>query len=205
MHKSYQSTRPSANRLLQKRWDDKYFSEHRLLVRDARPTVDTRPPRTYMHLHMKLKKLQIEEERSATIERDNRILLEKMSNIMRTTGSIDNHNDYESKSLNHEKRRRELLRVSRENSTMIKRIVERKPDISRTSWSSSWSKNLSYLDNISKYDLDWHESKPISRQLHSREPSSRRPTTGPRENRNAIKNTAETDETETTKLDKNEA
>lgn len=32
MHKSYQSTRPSANRLLQKKWDDKYYSEHRLLV-----------------------------------------------------------------------------------------------------------------------------------------------------------------------------
>ena len=62
-------------------------------------------------------------------------------------------------SLNHEKRRRELLRVSRENSTMIKRIMDRKPDISRQTWSSSWSKNLSYLDNIAKYDLEWQESK----------------------------------------------
>jgi len=62
-------------------------------------------------------------------------------------------------SLNHEKRRRELLRVSRENSSMIKRIVDRKPDLSRSSWTESWSKNLSYLDNISKFDLEWHESK----------------------------------------------
>ena len=103
--------------------------------------VDTRPPRTYMHLHLKLKKLQViqqfvnfckihcnssdkkeenkvdistaiplemfaifiilfvqlEEERLATIERDNRILLEKMSYIMRTRGRIDNRNDYEYK------------------------------------------------------------------------------------------------------------
>jgi hypothetical protein len=62
-------------------------------------------------------------------------------------------------SLNHEKRRRELLRVSRENSAMIKRIMDRKPDLSRESWTSSWSKNLSYLDNISKFDNEWHESK----------------------------------------------
>ncbi len=41
--------------------------------------------------------MQLEEERSATVERDNRILLEKMSNIMRTTGRIDNRNDYEAK------------------------------------------------------------------------------------------------------------
>jgi E3 ubiquitin-protein ligase TRIP12 len=46
---------------------------------------------------MKLKKLQLEEERTATIERDNRILLEKMSHIMQTTGRIDNRNEYESK------------------------------------------------------------------------------------------------------------
>ncbi len=42
---------------------------------------------------------------------------------------------------------------------MIRRIIDRKPDLSRESWSSSWSKNLSYLDNISKYDSEWHESK----------------------------------------------
>ena len=41
--------------------------------------------------------LQLEEERLATIERDNRILLEKMSFIMRTSGRIDNKNDYEYK------------------------------------------------------------------------------------------------------------
>ncbi|CAF0753815.1 unnamed protein product [Rotaria sordida] len=205
MHKSYQPTRPAANRLLQKKWDDKYYSEHRLLVRDARPTVDTRPPRTYMHLHMKLKKLQLEEERSATIERDNRILLEKMSNIMRTTGSIDNRNDYEAKSLNHEKRRRELLRVSRENSTMIKRIMDRKPDLSRESWTSSWSKNVSYLDNISKYDSDWHESKPGSRQIHSRQQSSKRSIDGPRENQKNIKALVMPNVTDITKADNNDS
>lgn len=37
--------------------------------------------------------LQLEEERLATIERDNRILLEKISRIMRTRGSVDNHNE----------------------------------------------------------------------------------------------------------------
>jgi E3 ubiquitin-protein ligase TRIP12 len=37
----------------------------------------------------------LEEERAATIERDNRILLEKMSQIMRTTGGVDNRNEYE--------------------------------------------------------------------------------------------------------------
>jgi len=41
--------------------------------------------------------LQSEEERMAIVERDNRILLEKMSKIMRTTGSVNTRNDYEYK------------------------------------------------------------------------------------------------------------
>ena len=99
--------------------------------------VDTKPPPTYMHLHLKLKKLQLEEERLAQVvkdytkgksdkmrvrlclhqiipqvERDNRILLEKMAHIMRTRGRVDNINSYQYKSLNKEKRQRELVRVT---------------------------------------------------------------------------------------------
>lgn len=56
--------------------------------------IDNKPPATYMHLHLNLKKLQMEEERRATIERDNQILLEKMLHIMRTRGEVDNTNNY---------------------------------------------------------------------------------------------------------------
>jgi hypothetical protein len=36
--------------------------------------------------------------------------------------------------------------------------MENKPD-SKDDWKSSWSKTASYLDNISRYDPDWHRSK----------------------------------------------
>jgi hypothetical protein len=42
-------------------------------------------------------------------------LLEKMSSIMRTRGSVDNHNNYHARSLNKTKRQRELLRLTHEN------------------------------------------------------------------------------------------
>ena len=71
-----------------------------------------------MHIHLKLKKLQVEEERLAVVERDNRILLEKMSWIMRTKGQVDNWNHYKQKSLNKCTRQRELLRVSHENQVL---------------------------------------------------------------------------------------
>ena len=58
-------------------------------------------------------------------------------------------------SLNHEKRRRELLRVSKENATMSKRIQNRKAEMSRDAWKRDSSKNNGYLFNISKYGPNW--------------------------------------------------
>ncbi|XP_052785251.1 sperm axonemal maintenance protein CFAP97D1-like isoform X1 [Mya arenaria] len=155
MFRSYQSVLPSSNKLLQMRWDQTYYKEHRRLVKEAQPMVDTKAPATYMHLHLKLKKLQLEEERLATIERDNRILLEKMSYIMRTRGRVDNRNNYEYKSLNREKRQRELLRVTKENQAILKRIMLRKPEYSAQKWQNEWEENQAFMDSISHFPKDW--------------------------------------------------
>ena len=40
---------------------------------------------------------------------------------MRTKGRVDNHNDYEHKSLNKTKRQRELLRVTHENQVRVEK------------------------------------------------------------------------------------
>ncbi|CAG5116833.1 unnamed protein product [Candidula unifasciata] len=155
MHRSYYPILPSQNKFLQKRWDDKYYSEHVKKVRDAAPVVDTRPPATFLHLHLRLKKLQLEEERLSTIERDNRLLLEKMSYIMRTRGRVDNRNNYMNKSLNLEKRKRELLRVTKENQLILYRINMRKPEYNHQKWQLEWEKNQKFMDNISAYPVDW--------------------------------------------------
>jgi len=168
MHRSYQSILPTHNKLLQKRWDTTYYNEHRRKVRDAVPMVDTKAPPTYMHLHLKLKKLQLEEERLATIERDNRILLEKMSYIMRTRGRVDNRNNYEYKSLNREKRQRELLRVTKENQAILYRINMRRPEYSHKKWQEEWEENQKFMDNISHYPQEWWIKEPKKDEEQSR-------------------------------------
>lgn len=62
----------------------------------------------------------LQEDRYAQIERDNRLLLEKMSQIMRK-GGIDNYNNTAkySKSLNREARKRELHKITRENQVQV--------------------------------------------------------------------------------------
>jgi len=172
MHRAYQPITPANNKLLKKRWDMTRYDTHRRKVHSAAAVIDNHPPKTYLHLHLKLKKMQIEEERYATVERDNRILLEKMSCIMRTKGRVDNHNDYEHKSLNKTKRQRELLRVTHENQAILKRITSKEPHLNHVNWEEEWRTNQQYMDNIAQYPKDWYKeivrkTKPRPRRKSS--------------------------------------
>ena len=58
-------------------------------------------------------------------------------------------------SLNREKRQRELLRVTRENQEILKRINMRKPEYSVQQWARDWEENQQFMDNISAFPKDW--------------------------------------------------
>ncbi|KAM4701319.1 uncharacterized protein CFAP97D2 [Discoglossus pictus] len=169
MHRSYQPILPCGNKYLQQKWDKTYYDEHKQKVKAAKPMVDTNSPHTYVHLNMKLKKLKLEEERLTVIERDNRLLLEKMSTIMRTKGRIDNKNNYEAKSLNKEKRAQELLTISRENQSILDRISKCEPQYQVEKWHEDWIKAEKYMDSIAKYPRGWY--------LPEQEKKSKRKTT----------------------------
>jgi len=161
MHRAYQPLTATHNKLLQKRWDSTRHETHRRKVHQAEAVIDNHAPKTYLHLHLKLKKLQLEEERLATVERDNKILLEKMSCIMRTKGRVDNRNDYKQKSLNKSKRQRELLRVTHENNAILKRIASKEPNFNHLQWEDDWKINQQYMDNIAKYPKDWYKDRKL--------------------------------------------
>ena len=62
-------------------------------------------------------------ERYTEIERENRILLEKMSNIMQNPKpSLYNPDGKPKKSLNREKRRQDLVKITLENQAFLKRL-----------------------------------------------------------------------------------
>eukprot|EP00058_Branchiostoma_floridae_P023509 XP_002608999.1 hypothetical protein BRAFLDRAFT_124007 [Branchiostoma floridae] len=165
-YRSYQPITPANNKLLKKRWDQKRFYTHRMKVQNASPVIDNKPPRTYMHLHLKLKKLQVEEERLATVERDNRILLEKIGFIMRTGGRVDNINrDYIPKSLNKTKRQREILRITHENHAILKRISSKEPTYNHLQWEEEWKVNSIRGGDV-KIDFSYHHYPDLSRVLN---------------------------------------
>ncbi|XP_018421739.1 PREDICTED: uncharacterized protein C17orf105 homolog [Nanorana parkeri] len=80
------------NNTLKKKWDTYHYHCHMMRVKTARSEVDNKPPWIYLNHHVQMKKMQMEQERLAVIERDNQLLVEKISHIMRTRGSVDNWN-----------------------------------------------------------------------------------------------------------------
>jgi len=57
-------------------------------LRNMKCSIDNKPPTTQRHLKRNAKKEALLEERYASIERENRLLLEKMSYIMKVSAGI---------------------------------------------------------------------------------------------------------------------
>ncbi|XP_077988134.1 sperm axonemal maintenance protein CFAP97D1-like [Glandiceps talaboti] len=174
MHRTYQSIQPCQSRILQRKWDQKYYDAHRQKLKEVKASVDNKPPRTYMHIHCKIKTLQMKEERLATIERDNRILLEKMSMIMRTQGRVDNRNNYDYRSLNREKRQKELLRVTKENQEILRRIMASEPEYDHKKWQKDWHENEELIDDISRYPRDWWQQQQRAKENKKKKKQKKR-------------------------------
>ena len=159
MHRAYQPITPANNKLLKKKWDELRFDTHRQKVISAQPIIDNQPPETYLHLHMKAKKKQMEEERMAIVERDNRLLVEKMAHVMKGKPSFETTSKTHKKgSLNRTRRQRDLLRVTHENQAILKRIQSKEPEYNHLQWLDQWHVNESYMANISKYP-QWNKWK----------------------------------------------
>ncbi|XP_016086263.1 uncharacterized protein [Sinocyclocheilus grahami] len=151
MHKSYQPLKPSTNKYLQQRWDQTRYEDHRSKVREAKPVVNTKGIQTPAHIQQKLKKIQVQDERMFTIERDNHLLASELAAISRSKGRVDHRNIYPECSLNAEKRREELLQVTHENQAIYKRITTQKSDYRRDLWEEDWEKVERRRDDIARY------------------------------------------------------
>ena len=73
-------------------------------------------------------------ERYSAIERENRILLQKMAQILRTNKTMDTINQYKARSLNREARRRELIRITHENQGILRRIQASEATYNHVEW-----------------------------------------------------------------------
>ncbi len=122
---------PRANKHLDDKWVKHCQGLHRSKLKGMRPAIDNKPPPRYIHLEQNLKKQQMDEERYSQIERENYLLLDKMSYIMTHPQLLDEKFMGApvtfGKSLNKDFRKRELMRITEENLQILRRIQHKEP------------------------------------------------------------------------------
>ncbi|XP_039989945.1 uncharacterized protein CFAP97D2 [Xiphias gladius] len=165
MHRSYQPLKPVTNRYLQQRWDQSNYENHRRKVSYALPVVDTKGVRTPAHVQLKLKKLQLQDERLSIIDRDNRLLASKLADIVCSKGLVDHRNQYHLRSLNADRRREELLLVSRQNQAIYQRITSRQSEYRRQLWLDDWKRAERRRDDISQYPRGFADRQKPHRKV----------------------------------------
>eukprot|EP01112_Ceratiomyxa_fruticulosa_P000193 TRINITY_DN101_c0_g1_i5.p1 TRINITY_DN101_c0_g1~~TRINITY_DN101_c0_g1_i5.p1 ORF type:complete len:274 (+),score=81.36 TRINITY_DN101_c0_g1_i5:179-1000(+) len=138
-----------ASKVCQERWDEYNLAVHKEKLAKIKPSIDNTPPKAATHLDFRRKRDQMREERLSTIEKDNLILLQKMTNIMKSPSTIDNRNTrHKKKSLNRDVRKTEIDRISTENEKLLKRLQSVKPSYDHTKWDDERKENEKILKRI---------------------------------------------------------
>jgi len=111
--------RLASSKLLEKRWNQQDQQLHRQKLRTVQSAVRKQfwnPPFQHNQAVRQAKKEAEQENKYREIERENRILLEKMSNIMQDTKpKLYNPKRFEVGSLNRDRRRKDLVKITVEN------------------------------------------------------------------------------------------
>eukprot|EP00929_Paragymnodinium_shiwhaense_P088304 TRINITY_DN4859_c0_g1_i2.p1 TRINITY_DN4859_c0_g1~~TRINITY_DN4859_c0_g1_i2.p1 ORF type:complete len:459 (-),score=94.53 TRINITY_DN4859_c0_g1_i2:130-1506(-) len=178
---------PYPRKICEKRWEQRRHEMHRERLQNIKPTIDTREPKAVRmeHVFNNLKKEQMLEERYSEIDRENRILLKKMSDIMRSPrdltprvtprvtpretprGPAASGGAGGPHSLNRDARKKELLRITRENQHILRRIQQAQPVYNHVEWDADHRKNSAYLKNVAEYPLILRQPRknPLTSQL----------------------------------------
>jgi len=129
---------------------------HRQRIKQVKPATDMSLPvtATMDHIRNNLKKEQLLEGRYMEIDRENRILLRKMSELMKKPNPYDIHGtDNKPTSLNKDGRKQELLRITKENHRLLNSIQNVQPVYNAKRWEEQHRHSGVLLRNVCTYPV----------------------------------------------------
>jgi len=158
---------PVSSRICAQREDRRRHELHRERVRSAKKQVDNSEPSVMSmeHLRQNLKREQRLEERYTEIDHENKILMKKMSHIMCQDSAPESQRIGGPQSLNRDLRKKELLRITRENHGILKRIQQAQPVYNHVEWEGNYRRTLGYLQNCSEHPLVLRKTHRPSSEL----------------------------------------
>ncbi|OMJ68089.1 hypothetical protein SteCoe_34558 [Stentor coeruleus] len=137
-------------KILLSKWNDHNKSLHQKNLKSIKGQIDTTCPVSYGSLKTKSKKEQLIEERYTEIERENKILLNKMSQIVNSRPNRQ-LSSTRRKSLNIEARKRQNTRIVIENQAILKRLQGKQPSYNVNKWEEERKNTEKRLKNICEF------------------------------------------------------
>ena len=141
---------PVSNKLLSRKWEERSDALHQQKLRNIQARVDSASPPAFSRTIRKAKKEQLLEDHYTEIERENRLLLEKMSSIMQGKPTPRTRPERK-RSLNQDFRRRELVKITQENQALLRRLQGRTSAYSTYRWETDRKKTERLLRNICEF------------------------------------------------------
>ncbi|CAG9314443.1 unnamed protein product [Blepharisma stoltei] len=158
----------TANRLLDRISEARSKAMHLTNIKRVKPRVNTKSPKRYTHYSFNPKGDRLREERCTEIERENRILLEKMSVIASSTRrSKSVTNIRYKKSLNDGQRKKKLVQITIENYALLKRMQEQQPTYSTLKWSQERKETEKHLSRLSENSINFRRTNSRRRLASS--------------------------------------
>jgi E3 ubiquitin-protein ligase TRIP12 len=110
---------------------------------------------TMDHIRNNLKKEQLLEGKYMEIDRENRILLRKMSDMMKKPNpyTAKQGSNFDAPSLNKDGRKQALLQITKDNQRLLKSIQEVQPVYSHKKWEENYRKSAVLLRNCATYPV----------------------------------------------------
>jgi hypothetical protein len=141
---------PFASKILEKLEQEKLRHQHISNIRRIRPSTGVPDNDAMITLNPGKKQMQ-NENKCTEIERENRMLLNKITTIMNKKGRSSDGRG--SGSLNYSLRKRQFQSIEVENAKMLKRLQDRKSDYSLHHYKKEWKKTKAVIKNITSYPI----------------------------------------------------
>ncbi|KAI0227079.1 hypothetical protein LSAT2_022454 [Lamellibrachia satsuma] len=159
MSRYYQTPVPCASKFLTMKWDGTAYTKHRLAVLKAKHTIDNAAPRIIIHQTINLNKLQNTELRLVEMERDNAVLLAKMSFMYRNFSYFKEEKSSGNlavmKSVGKVRLQREFIRITAENHSILQELKAVRTVYPRVKFLDQYEDWKKKVELNARYPISW--------------------------------------------------
>ena len=145
-----------ASRACHEREIERNRAIHKKKMARIKPELDNKAPKTYLmrHPNRNAKREFMRQKRQKEIDEANRLLVSKMMAIAeRENTEFVEHSIDAPRSLNLPIRKKELMRIDKENASILKRLERCAPIYDHSKWEKNWKVQEDLLASICEYPL----------------------------------------------------